>query len=262
MQEFSYISLSSCSAYGNAYLVISRCTRILVDCGISCRRMESYLHELGIPPSSLDAIFLTHEHTDHTRALALKRPFACRHGVSVFAPPAFWEVWSERGWQCTQARTISAGHTVAVGDLQIHCFSKPHDTVDPVGYLVENRGRRLGIVTDLGEVPPELTGLLSGAEHLIFESNHDRQLQLESGRSRSLIQRVLGERGHLSNEQAGRALSGIATSATRTVLLAHLSLECNTPALAHRTVTPYLAQAGFKGELALAPPGRPGSWLG
>jgi phosphoribosyl 1,2-cyclic phosphodiesterase len=252
--ELRHLSLSSSSTHGNAYLVLAPATRLLVDCGLSCRRLEAALTTLGVHPSSLDAVFLTHEHGDHTRALALRRPFADRYGIPVFAPPEFWWAWQQRGWRCQGAYPVAPGTVTEIGELSVTCFAKPHDGVNPVGYLVSYRGQRLGIVTDLGEVPDGLVSLLSDADYLVFESNHDPQMEIESGRNWALVRRVLGPNGHLSNQQAGTALARIVGPSTRSVLLAHLSLDCNRPDLAFGTVAACLAGTAFKGRLAVAPP--------
>jgi len=123
-------------------------------------------------------------------------------------------------------------------------------------------GCSLGLATDLGHVNGRVTDHLAGCTHLILESNHDRQMQLASGRPRSLIERVLSNEGHLSNDQAAAALAKLAAACTRTVLLAHLSLDCNTPDLAKAVADHSLARAGWRGNLQAAPGSSPSGWLG
>lgn len=235
---------------------------------------------LGVNPASLDAIFLSHEHNDHIRALTVKHPFSQRHGVPVYAPARFWRTTAPRlgPMEPRWCRTIEPGQTVTVGDrgdrpgrsgaapLRVTAFAKSHDATDPVSFALSSAGERLGVVTDLGRADPDadagLFSLLRGCEHLIFESNHDENLERASGRPAHLIARVLGPRGHLSNNQAGRALARLVTGATRSVVLAHLSLECNTPALALETVRGHLRGTAFAGRLTAAPPDTPGELLG
>ncbi len=257
----SYTALASSSRYGNAYLVQSPQNRVLIDCGIPCRRLEAALGHCGIAPDSLTAIFITHEHGDHTRALALKRPFSHRHHVPVYGPSDFWQAWGRKGWCCQYARPLEPGEDLTVGDLNVTCFSKPHDTVNPVGYALRTREASLAIITDLGELPRSLTPWLEGMEHLIMESNYDPWLQETSGRPRHLVERVTGPRGHLSNQQAAIALTQLVTAHTRTILLAHLSLDCNTPQLASAAAQKALMTTAFSGYLAVAPPACPSPWL-
>jgi len=259
-----FCSLSSSSVHGNAYLIESSGgTRILVDCGVRLLRLQDYLEDLGVEPESLHAILLTHEHGDHIRGLLTRRPFAVRHRVPVLAPAGLWAAWPY-DWEehlPGLARTVPVARTFAVGDLNILAFPKPHDAAAPVGYLIEHRGLRLGVLTDLGHVPPAITRLLHGADGLIFESNHDREMELRSGRDWSLIERVLGNYGHLSNEQAAVALSDIVTVRTQAVLLGHLSMDCNRPDLARAAVAAALGRTDWHGYLEVAPADVPGDWM-
>lgn len=255
-------SLSSSSTHGNAYLAGGPDgTVILIDCGVRLRRLERFLRESNVEPAALSGIFLTHEHVDHVAALDLQRPFTERHGVPAYAPAKFWARWTGPPDR-DLCRYIEHGQTLAVGSLRVTAFRKPHDTVDPVSYVIAAGDERLGVVTDLGHVPPRLIEALHGINYLIFESNHDRDLELNSGRDPRLIRRVLGDTGHLSNDQAGRALAAIAGRNTMAILLAHLSIDCNTPQLAHRTVTRHLSRCGYSGVLAVAPAGAPSAPLG
>ncbi len=248
-----FCSLSSCSG-GNAYLIVGRDgTAVLVDCGVSLRRLEAAISAFGVDPADLAGVFMTHEHTDHVQALCLRHPFPARHGVPVYAPDRFWQVFTPPGQAELDRRTIAAGRSVRVGGLSVTAFSKPHDAADPVGFVVEDGRETIGVATDLGMVTRDVLAALHGVDHLIFESNHDPVLEARSGRPPYLIRRVLSDHGHLSNHQAGQALAGLVTTRTRTILLAHLSEDCNLPELALDTVTEYLAGSPFNGLLATAP---------
>jgi len=259
-----FCSLSSSSVHGNAYLIESTGgSRILVDCGVRLHRLQDYLQEIDVEPESLGAILLTHEHTDHVQGLLTRRPFAVRHHVPVLAPAGLWSTWPYP-WEehlGGLAKTVPVARTFRVGDLHIIAFPKPHDAAAPVGYLIEYQGLRLGVLTDLGHVPPAITKLLYGVDGLIFETNHDRELELRSGRHFALIERVLGDYGHLSNEQAAVALESIVTGRTQSILLGHLSLDCNRPELAEGAVTAALHNTGWHGQLQVAPAGSPGRWM-
>ncbi len=253
-----FCSLSSSSVYGNSYFVETPDgARLLIDCGVTLRRLERCLADLAVPPSSISGVFVTHNHGDHTAALDLKTPFAQKYHVPVFAPPGFWRVWAGRsnldGALC---RTVVPGGTVEFGPCSVSAFLKPHDTVEPVGYTVRCGGRSLSVVTDLGCVPDSVADAVRDSECLVFESNHDRDMELNSGRSRRLICRVLSDVGHLSNVQAADALSRIVSRETKVVLLSHLSLDCNRPGLALDAVRSAVSHR-FSGILRVAPAGQP-----
>ncbi len=246
-----FCSLASSSG-GNAYLVTGRDgTSVLVDCGISLRRLEAGLTACGVSPDELAGVFMTHEHADHVQALRLRHPFPARHGVPVFAPTGFWDAFGDGAG--LDRRIIAAAKSVRLGGLTVTAFPKPHDAAEPVGYLVEDGREAIGVATDLGTVTHDVLSALRGADHLIFESNHDAVLEARSGRPAYLIRRVLSDHGHLSNQQAGQALALLAGKRTRTILLAHLSEECNLPELALDTVSEYLVGTPFDGLLATAP---------
>jgi phosphoribosyl 1,2-cyclic phosphodiesterase len=209
-------------------------------------------------------LFITHEHTDHTAALCLRRPFAARYAIPVYGEPVFWSEWDARqsGELPLWLRNpIKAGETVAVGDLSVSAIGKPHDTRSSVGYLISDGRESVAVLTDLGHVPATVAQAVNGADYLIMESNHDVEMERTSGRPWPLVQRELGDRGHLSNEQSLQALCRIAGPSTRLVLLAHLSLECNRPELARRVVGDGLVCAGHRCAVEVAPADGPTDWF-
>ncbi len=250
-------SLASCSKAGSAYLIQGGDgTRVLVDCGLGIRRLEARLREAGAEPGSLDGVLVTHDHGDHVAALRLVNPFTRKYAVPLYASRSLirtLSLGSEHHRRLGETVPVRAGKLFRVGGFDVVPFAKSHDAPEPLGFLLSDAEASLAVVTDLGKVDRETVRLLGGATHLIFESNHDVDLELNSGRPYHLIRRVLGEHGHLSNEQAGMALAAIAGADTRMVLLAHLSDECNTPELAWRTVSGYLDKAGYAGGLSVAP---------
>lgn len=252
-------SLSSSSTCGNSYLVWDDSSRpVLIDCGISLRRLVAALRLLGMEPGDLSGLFITHEHSDHIRSMCLRAPVAQRFGIPVFASAGFWE-WYVDNMSCyldpTLRRVIAPFETVSLSGATVMAFPKPHDAAEPLGFVVECGGERAGFAMDLGHVPARLEGVLTGMTHFIFESNHDVQMEKDSGRPYYLIRRVLGDLGHLSNDQAAESLARMVTSQTRQVILAHLSVECNTPLLALQSVGRALASAGKNPALHAAPPG-------
>ncbi|MGE5485796.1 MAG: MBL fold metallo-hydrolase [Ignavibacteriales bacterium] len=263
MAGFRFCSLSSSSIHGNSYFVETPGgVRLLVDCGVPIRRLERYLDGMGVSPPSISAVFITHGHRDHTAALDLRTPFAEKYGVPVYATRGFWDSWTPRGDLDQGLRHIVVpGTPVDFGQCNVTAFLKPHDCAEPVGYTVRCGDRSLSIVTDLGCVPASVAEAVRDSEYLVFESNHDREMELNSGRSRWLIYRVLSDIGHLSNEQTAHALSRIASACTRVVLLSHLSLECNSPEIALHTAVPALSRRSAA-RLEVAPPDRPSAMFG
>lgn len=269
-ERIRFCSLASSSTHGNAYLVEALGdageprARILVDCGLPLRRLEAALAGLGVHPRTLDGVFLTHEHQDHIAALRLRLPFPQRHGVPVYATAAGWQALHGRigPLDARLRRVVEPSGAVPVGPMTVRALPKRHDAADPVGFLLSTAGERLAVLTDLGTVGGDLFEAVRGAEYLIFESNHDVGMQWASGRPLELKRRVLSDAGHLSNDQAAAALAHLATGATRVILLAHLSEECNRPDLARRAVASRLAGGAFRGTLDVAPPGAPSARFG
>jgi phosphoribosyl 1,2-cyclic phosphodiesterase len=261
-----FCSLASSSKAGNAYLIEGGDgTRVLVDCGLGIRRLEAELRRSGVAPGGLLGVLATHGHSDHIRALRLRNPFTVKYGVPLYASRPLIDFLSATDdWygetDASASRLLEGenhavrpGRPFKVGGLDIVAFRKPHDCPEPLGFVLDDGESRLAVATDFGHVSREIAGLLRDATYLIFESNHDADLELNSGRPVSLIRRVLGDRGHLSNEQAGEALAEIVGPGTRMIVLGHLSDECNTPELAFDTVEAFLDEAGYGGGLCVAP---------
>lgn len=253
------ISLSSSSNHGNAYIVWEGSKRpLLIDCGMSLRRLVQGLSAVGMVPEDLAGVFITHEHIDHVRAMCLKTPFPQKFGIPVYASAGFW-TWFN-ACQCSYIdpcliNCVKNGWKGSIAGYTVQAFLKPHDAKEPMGYRVDGSSSSAGFVMDLGYVPPQVEGVLKGAEYLVFEANHDIDMEINSGRPRFLIQRVMGELGHLSNDQAADSLSRLVTSETKQVILAHLSMDCNCPETAVEVVGQKLSQLGHCPDLAAAPPG-------
>lgn len=266
-----FVSLASSSAFGSCYLIEGPDgTRVLVDYGARQRRLEADLRSLGVDPASIQAVLLTHEHSDHTYCLNLRRPLAARHGIRLLAHRLVWETCpaalnyaSCAGRPWSAADCLEPGRPSQIGSLTVTPFATPHDAVAPMGFVFSCDGTSLGLATDLGHMPASVGARLAGCTHLIIESNHDREMEVNSGRPWHLIERVLGPDGHLSNDQTADALRQLVTGATKTVMLAHLSLDCNTPEAAVQTAAASLAASRhWRGQVLAAPAGSPSGWLG
>jgi phosphoribosyl 1,2-cyclic phosphodiesterase len=252
-------SLSSSSTRGNAYLAWCDSSRpVLIDCGISIRRLVCALNELGMEPRDLAGLFITHEHSDHISSMCLVTPVAQKFGIPVYSSPGFWE-WYRRNTPCrldpSLIKFISHEETARLEGSSVTAFSKPHDAAEPLGFVVEAGGERASFAMDLGHVPESVERLIEGSEYFVFESNHDVEMERNSGRPMYLIRRVLGDLGHLSNDQAADALSRMVSGCTKHVILSHLSLDCNTPEIALGVVSSNLARFGKICKVSAAPAG-------
>jgi len=253
------VSLSSSSTCGNAYVIWEDSKRpLLIDCGLSIAKLVASLKSVGIAPCDLAGLFLTHEHTDHVRAMCLKTPFPQKFGVPVYASAGFWDWYStyQRRYLDPQLiHLVEDGKTTDIAGYEVRSFLKPHDAREPMGFKVDGSSASVGFVMDLGYVPSKVEYLLRGAEYLVFESNHDVDMEVNSGRPKFLINRVMGEFGHLSNEQAADSLNRLVTGSTRQIILAHLSIDCNCPEIAVSTVMGKLQDTPFDPQVIAAPSG-------
>ncbi len=230
------------SSSGNSILVASGRSRILIDSGISLRETRARLAACGCELAELQAVLLTHEHTDHCAGLG---PLSRAQAVRLFAneSTAAGVELAVKGL-CATWDVFETGLTFAVGDLQIESFSVSHDAADPVAFVVGDGRHRVGIATDLGVATAVVRRHLMDCDALILEANHDVEMLRLSARPWSLKQRVLGRQGHLSNEQAAALLADVAGPRLQVVYMAHLSSECNTPELAGAALRQALHQLG------------------
>ena len=238
----SICALSSGSS-GNAIFVGNGKTNILMDAGISARELARRMTCIGEKPEKLSGIFITHEHTDHIRGL---RVFANRFQIPVYATE---ETWYYLGSQCipfSQQRIVLPNEALAINDFEVEAFPVPHDAADPVGYTIKANSTTVGIVTDLGHIPSYLQGRLAGVQLLFLEANHDEDVLKEGKYPAFLKQRILGKRGHISNNTAGDLLTALAKGCLHSVMLGHLSKNNNTPELALSSVTAKLESVGCR----------------
>lgn len=221
---------------GNCIFVRRGDTRILIDMGKSARAVERALAEIGEDPASISAIFITHEHCDHTRGLDVftkKRPIP----IHITEPSAM----AARG--CDLARSLFVTHNAhgfeeTVGDLRIRAFEIPHDSAANVGYIIspadvpEAEAERVGVATDIGFVTDTIKNSLCGCRYVILESNHDPFMLRTGPYPAQLKRRIASRGGHLSNEECAVLAAQLADAGTCRFLLAHLSKENNEPRLA------------------------------
>lgn len=245
---------------GNCTYVGDDRSGVLVDCGLSTRQVLSRLAEIGLGDVRIDAVLLTHEHADHVGAArVLDQRLEARQGRPV---PFFASRGTRTGLddRCRPRAVLeaSSGQPFRVGGFTVEPCAVPHDTRDPLAYLVEHRGTTVGVLTDLGRVTHLVTRQLSRLHVAVVEFNHDVEMLLDGPYPWSLKQRVKGPHGHLSNEQAAELLRTGASERLEHVVLAHLSEDNNTPELALRTAEGALRDAGRAGvRVAVASQDRP-----
>lgn len=252
------VSLGSGSS-GNAVLVRTGRTAVLVDAGFPVRTLTSRLRQAGVTPGMLGAVLLTHEHADHACGA---RAFARRHGIPLIADPRTLKaVFAQPQMADEQAGSVEqvqlpVGRATKLHDLEVRGFPISHDAVAPCGYVLATDAWRVCVVTDTGEARTEMIEAMRGAHLLVIEANHDVERLRTGPYPWPLKRRILSPTGHLSNEQTAQALLSVLDDGPRWVWLAHLSRTNNTPDLARAHVKLSLRQAGLGHvKLDVAPPG-------
>lgn len=227
LQFCSFASGSS----GNCYLVRSDETAILIDAGISGKRIFQGLSDTGTPMEDVSALLVTHEHIDHVKSLPIvskKLP-----NVFIYANEATWGS-IERPVAEEKRRTFHTGCEFQIEDLTIRPFAIPHDAAEPVGFSIYHQDSQISIVTDVGHITDEIFEEIIDADLLLLEANHEEEILLMGRYPYPVKRRILGEHGHLSNVNAGKCLGKLIrrSQKKRQVLLGHLSHENNDPSVA------------------------------
>ena len=229
---------------GNCSVITAGSTRVLVDAGMTGKSIVSALGEVGVDPGSLSGIVVTHEHSDHIKGVGV---MSRKYDLPVYANEGTWKAMAPLIGDVSMRniRTFVTGQNFYIGDLDLTPFPISHDAAEPVGYTFFHKGRRLVYMTDTGCVTEALRGVAAGADLLFLEANHDIDMLKNGPYPYQLKRRILSEKGHLSNDAAGRLLTGLYTTGVRRVILAHLSRENNTPRIAHDTVRGTLEADGI-----------------
>lgn len=220
---------------GNCIYISYNDTAVLIDAGVSGKRIEKALSNIGESFDKVAGIFITHEHSDHISGAGV---LSRRYQLPIYANASTWKaIGSSIGkLKSNYICQIEPGEDISVGDIGINSFSIPHDAACPVGYNLFIKDKKLTIATDIGHMDDELMAKLEHSDMVLLESNHDTEM-LKCGRYPwPLKQRILGDRGHLCNDIAGKVVAHLAESGTKQFLLGHLSQENNFPELAYKTV--------------------------
>lgn len=248
MPALEVMVLGSGSA-GNALAI--RCAEevLLVDAGFSARELTRRLEAASIAPETVRGVLISHEHSDHIKGL---RVFCKRHGnIPAYANSLTAEFMRVGNHAPERLFVFSNGSPFIVGGFDVEAFSVSHDASDPVGFLVAAGERRIGIATDFGHAGKMVPWKLHDSDVLVLESNHDPELLRQSGRPAMLQQRILGRRGHLSNQGAADLLPHVIGPRTRHLVMAHLSRDCNRPELVQQSISARLAELGCADTVSL-----------
>lgn len=238
MSNYSITSLYSGSK-GNSVLIESEGARILIDAGRSARALCSALESIGRKIDDIDAIFITHEHSDHISALEV---LLKKHKIPVHAVNISAKKMLNKGLSVYEELIVTHSplYSVKVGDMAVTSFDTPHDSDYSVGYRIEigegAERKIIGYATDIGYVTEAMENALIGCESVVLECNHDVEMLMHGPYPYDLKLRIKSNRGHLSNDNCALLASRLCANGTRNILLAHLSEDNNEPSLAFDTV--------------------------
>ena len=227
-------------------------THLLIDAGISARAIEKHLEDLGVSGADVSAILVTHEHTDHIRALKLfseryQTPIICNRET---AKAIFKTFETHTNFHF---KLFTTGEAFSFADLEITPFSVQHDAIEPVGFRLDLADTSIGICTDLGMWTNYIAEKLIGCELLLIEANHEPDFVFASARSQVYKERVTGRFGHLSNSECAELIAAVHTEKLKRAYLGHLSSECNSPEKAIDVISERLQEKGLDIELIIAP---------
>ena len=233
---------------GNSYYIETDKAGILVDAGLSCRETVQRLEQVGVRAAGLNALIITHEHTDHIKGAG---PLARRFGLPIYINKKTLEKGRKTLGKLAGPVVIESGQSFAIKDISLETFTKCHDAADPVGLILARRtlsstmnGKRIGLVTDLGRSTRLVEDRLQGCDALIMEFNYDQEMLEQGPYPLDLKRRIKGQDGHLSNRQAGDLLGALSHDNLKCVVLAHLSETNNDPEKAHEEAAKALRLSG------------------
>lgn len=218
--------------------------RMLIDAGLSGKRIERLLASIDVCASSIDSILVTHEHTDHIKGLGI---LSRRYDIPIYANKATWISMEKSIGEIRERniKIIESNKGFQLGGLDIYPFRIFHDAAEPLGYCIYYKDIKISIITDTGWVNDSIKGSIKGSSLYLMESNHDTKMLKEGRYPWYLKERILSDIGHLSNLDAGNALNDVLTGNGEIVLLAHLSKENNTPSIAYQTVSECMKRHGL-----------------
>ncbi len=246
------VSVLGSGSRGNATYIRTEKVRLLIDCGLGPRTLAKRLRAIGEDPDRIDAVFVTHEHTDHVGGL---RSMIKKFSVEVFMSCGTIDGSRADSFDMNGSGIVPIvpGRSFAVGDVEVDTVAVPHDAEEPTAFSVRYNGIKVTQLTDLGWIPDHVADLLKGSHILILESNHDLDMLRMGSYPWSLKERLMGRKGHLSNDAVGRYLTGPYDGGAQHLVLAHLSSKNNHPEIARQEACQALSSRGFgETEVSLA----------
>lgn len=237
-------SVLSSGSTGNATVIEGHSGCILLDAGISAKKLELLLQERNVEIGNIHAILVTHEHADHIKGLGA---IARKYELPIYANKKTWEELDRGIGEIAEAKrqVVATGETFEIGSMQIESYSISHDAADPVGYSFLENGEKLSVATDLGYMSSKVKEKIADSDVLVLESNHDIEMLRIGKYPWNIKRRILSDIGHLSNEAAAEGLADIWCKRTKRVYLAHLSRDHNFLELARMTVEQILLEKGI-----------------
>ena len=231
--------LNFCSLYsgssGNSLFVETKNTKLLIDAGVSCKKIENALNNISVDPHSIDGILITHEHSDHVQGLGtLSKKF----DLPVFVNKETLDAMPKQKDKISEKniKSFKVSEKFEIGDLIINPFSIPHDAANPCGFNIYNGDKKISIATDIGHMTNNILKNLEESLFVMLEANYDPEVLRYSSYPFILKSRIAGPTGHLPNEIAGKTISHLLKSGLKNAMLGHLSKESNFPELAYQTV--------------------------
>ncbi|MGM0125350.1 metallo-beta-lactamase YycJ [Enterococcus sp. AZ194] len=243
-KEAFKVSILASGSTGNSLYIESDKKRILVDAGLSGKKITSLMAEVGRSPEDLDAILVTHEHKDHIHGVGV---LARKYKLDVYANEKTWDAMDSMIGKVdvAQKHIFEMGKVLTLGDLDIESFGVSHDAAAPQFYRFYKENRSFVVLTDTGYCSDHIRGVIQDADAYLMESNHDLEMLRMGGYPWSLKQRILGDHGHLSNEDGALVMTDIIGDRTKRIYLGHLSKENNMKELAHMTMENTLRERDF-----------------
>lgn len=240
---FNFCSLYSGSS-GNSLFVETQNTKLLIDAGVSSKKIETALNDINIDPSTLDGILVTHEHIDHVQGLGtLSKKF----NLPVFVNQETLDAMPKQKDKIPEnnIKTFKISDKFDIGDLEIKPFSIPHDATNPCGFNIWKNNKKISIATDIGHMTNPILKSLEESLFIMLEANYDPEVLRCSPYPFTLKSRIAGPTGHLPNEMAGKTISHLLKSGLKNAMLGHLSKQSNFPELAYKTVVDELISNNY-----------------
>ncbi|MGX6961681.1 MBL fold metallo-hydrolase [Vagococcus xieshaowenii] len=230
-----YVSVLASGSTGNCVYVETPEKKMIVDAGLSGKKITSLLAEIDRTPDELDAIFVTHEHTDHIKGVGI---LSRKYGIDIYANELTWQAMAKNigNIALDHRHLFEMGKTLTFGDIDVESFGVSHDAAAPQFYQFHRNNKAFAVLTDTGYCSDRIKGTIKNADAYVIESNHDVEMLRMGNYPWHLKQRILGDKGHLSNEDGALVMTELIGDKTKKLFLGHLSRENNIKELAHMTM--------------------------